>query len=272
MEKNAKLLQSPSLVLSADSNKTVTYERDPQNFITQLFGEQLPPVKTGFFNVRMSKDVIVQPHWHTNATELVIVLSGEVVTTVFNPFSQKLMTYRIGPGEVSMFPEGWFHWIVSTCDHTHFLTVFDVPTPDIVLGSDFLRFTPKEIMELAYCADGDAYAKAVAPIQQSVIFGPPPGCETAAPVYQAAPVYAAGYSAAPQPAQAPVNWGGGGMQQGYMYQQPAAAAGAWSPAYAYSGFAPASAAYTSPSCPGCGAAANGWGPSASYPAYSYSGQ
>lgn len=170
-------LMSPSLTLMADSNKVVNYKRDPHNYITQLFGAQFPAIRTGFFNVHLSKGIIIQPHWHTNVTELVFVISGEVVTTVFNPFTQNLMTYKLRPGQVSEFPKGWFHWIVALTNNTHLLTIFDEPTPDIVYGSDFLRFTPEEIMKLAYCVNEEEYAKAVAPIQESVILGPPPGCD-----------------------------------------------------------------------------------------------
>ncbi|WP_244226674.1 cupin domain-containing protein [Paenibacillus protaetiae] len=171
------ILQSPDLKLSGDSNDTVAYKRDSMNYITQLFGEQLPAIRNGFFNVHLNKNIIVQPHWHTNVTEMVILLHGEAVTTVFNPFTQKLMAYRLKPGQASIFPKGWFHWIVALADHTHLLTIFDEPTPDIVYGSDFLRFLPEHIVHLAYCVNEADYAKAVAPIQESVILGPPPGCE-----------------------------------------------------------------------------------------------
>ncbi|WP_320416895.1 cupin domain-containing protein [Paenibacillus polygoni] len=171
------ILKSPNLNLSADSNKTINYKRDANNYITQVFGEQLPAIKTGFFNIHMNKGFIVQPHWHTNVNELVFVISGEVVTSVFDPFTQKLKSYRIKPGQVSMLPLGWFHWIVAMKDNTHFLTIFDEATPDIVYGSDFLRFTPKGIMSLAYCVDEEKYAAAVAPIQESIILGPPLGCK-----------------------------------------------------------------------------------------------
>ncbi|WP_078393163.1 cupin domain-containing protein [Shouchella patagoniensis] len=173
---NQHLLSSPGLALAADATTTVNYQRDSQNFITQVFADQLPAIKTGLFNVHLSQNIIVQPHWHTNVTELVFVISGEVTTTVFNPFTQQLMSYRLGPGQVSEFPKGWFHWIVALQDHTHLLTIFDQPTPDIVYGSDFLRFTPKEIVNLAYCVDPNEYARAVAPIQESVILGPPTWC------------------------------------------------------------------------------------------------
>jgi uncharacterized cupin superfamily protein len=169
------VLQSPDLTLKADSNAVVNYKRDAHNYITQLFGEQFPAIKNGFFNVYMSKGIIIQPHWHTNVTEMVIVVSGKIITSVFDPFTQELLTYKLGPGQVSVFPKGWFHWIVAKSDDVHFLTIFDRPTPDIVYGSDFLRATPKEIMHRAYGVNEEAYAEAVAPIQESVILGPPVG-------------------------------------------------------------------------------------------------
>jgi hypothetical protein len=169
------VLQSPDLTLKADSNVVLNYKRDAHNYITQLFAEQFPAIKNGFFNVYMSKGIIIQPHWHTNVTEMVIVVSGKIITSVFDPFTQELLTYKLGPGQVSVFPKGWFHWIVAKSDDVHFLTIFDRPTPDIVYGSDFLRATPKEIMHRAYGVNEEAYAEAVAPIQESVILGPPVG-------------------------------------------------------------------------------------------------
>lgn len=173
------VLQSPSLNLSADSTHKVNYAKNDQNVVTQLFAEQLPAVKTGFFNIRMSQGVVVSPHWHTNATELVFVISGELQTSVFNPYSQQLMTYRLKPGQVSQFPLGWFHWLVALTDHTQLLTIFDVPTPDIVYGGDFLRNLPPEVASRAFCVNPVAYAQAVAPIQKPTVLGPPPGCSPA---------------------------------------------------------------------------------------------
>lgn len=168
---------SPSFQLFGDSTQSVNYRRDPYNYITQLFSDQMPAIHTGLFNVHLNQGIIVQPHWHTNVNELVFVISGEVMTSVFNPFTQSIMTYHVKPGQASQFPKGWFHWIVALRNNTHFLTIFDQPKPDIVFGSDFLRFLPKEIANRAYCVNESAYANAIAPINQSSILGPPPGCE-----------------------------------------------------------------------------------------------
>lgn len=170
------VLQSPDLQLAADSNQVLNYRRDQCNYITQMFGEQLPAISTGFLNVYLSKGVIVQPHWHTNANELVIVICGEVLTSVFNPFTRKLMTYRLSAGQVAQLPKGWFHWIIALSEQAYLITVFDQPTPDIVYGSDFLRSIPPEVLNLAYCISGSAYAQVVTPIQESVVLGPPLGC------------------------------------------------------------------------------------------------
>ncbi|WP_145322236.1 cupin domain-containing protein [Paenibacillus xylanexedens] len=173
------ILQSPNVQLAADSNAVVNYRRDPRNYVTQLFGAQLPTIENGFFNVYLSKGIIVQPHWHTNVTEMVIVISGEVTTSVFNPFTRERLTYRLKPGQVSVFPKGWFHWFVAETDDVHVLTIFDQPTPDIVFGADFLAATPPEVAHRAYCLDEEAYARAVASIKNDAILGPPIGCDTA---------------------------------------------------------------------------------------------
>jgi len=170
------ILQDPNVQLAADSTAVVNYQRDPRNVVTQLFGEQLPAIKNGFFNIHMTKGIIVQPHYHINSTEMVVVILGEVTTSVFDPFTRKRLNYRLKPGQVSIFPKGWFHWFVAETDDVHVLTIFDVPTPDIVLGADFLAATPPEVAQRAYCLDEEAYAKAIASIRNDAIVGPPIGC------------------------------------------------------------------------------------------------
>ena len=120
------MFNSSDLVLAADSTHKVNFVCDSQNYITQLFQEQLPSIQTGILNVHLSKGCIVEPHWDTNAAELTFVISGEIMTSVFNPSIQQLMTYKLKPGQASQFPKGWFHWIVALSDHVHFLAIFDV--------------------------------------------------------------------------------------------------------------------------------------------------
>ncbi|SEA82281.1 cupin domain-containing protein [Paenibacillus marchantiae] len=170
------ILQAPNVQLAADSTAVLNYQRDSRNYITQLFGPQLPTIKNGFFNVHMSKGIIVQPHWHTNVTEMVVLINGEITTSVYDPFKRERISYHLKPGQVSIFPQGWFHWFVAETDDVHLLTIFDQPTPDIVLGADFLAATPPEVAHRAYCIDEEAYRTAVASIKNDAILGPPIGC------------------------------------------------------------------------------------------------
>lgn len=170
------VLQDPRLCLCADSTQTLAYRRDSRNYVTQLFGPDFPAVETGFFNIHMSQGMIVPPHWHTNADELVFVICGGIVASVFNPFTRKLITCTLKPGQVVQLPKGWFHWFIAITDNTHVLTIFDVPTPDVVFGADFLSCIPPEVMNRAFCINPQDYAKAVAPIQDALLLGPPPSC------------------------------------------------------------------------------------------------
>ena len=98
------ILKSPNVPLAADSNAVVNYRRDPSNYVTQLFGEQLPTIENGF-NVYLSKGIIVQPHWHTNVTEMVVVIRGEITASVFNPFTRERITYRLEAGASGCFSQ-----------------------------------------------------------------------------------------------------------------------------------------------------------------------
>lgn len=187
----------PSFNLFADATTFVAERRDASNYICQLFGPQFPEIKNGFFNVHMTRGMIVQPHWHTNASEMVFMIQGSTITSVFNPFTQKVMSYQIGSGQVTMLPKGWFHWIVAMTDDVHLLTIFDQPTPDVVFGSDFLRFTPAEVVGRAYCVNPEAYAQAVSPIQQSTILGPPANCGAEKTQSDPAPLHQHIYYAGP---------------------------------------------------------------------------
>ncbi len=53
----------------------------------------------------------------------------------------------------------WWHYEVATEDDTHLLAIFDAPTPEVILGSDILRFTPSNIMAHTYCLDENRWKK-----------------------------------------------------------------------------------------------------------------
>ena len=73
-------------------------------------------------------------------------------------------------------PQGWWHYEVATVDNTHLLAIFDAPTPEVILGSDILKFTPANIMSHTYCIDENLWKQAVAPVKPTTYIGPYTNC------------------------------------------------------------------------------------------------
>jgi oxalate decarboxylase/phosphoglucose isomerase-like protein (cupin superfamily) len=153
--------------------KSVFFSRNAENIIFQVTSSQLPIMKNfGLDNIFLSKDHILEPHWHPNAAELDYVVSGEVIISVLNPFTPQLLTYRVKPGDVVFIPINWWHWIISITDKAHVVAVYDNEERQNVFGSDILRKTPPEVFQLAYGVNATQLAKILEPITQTVIIGP----------------------------------------------------------------------------------------------------
>ncbi len=168
---------SPSTQFTFDVNNSTLFKKDDQNFINILGVEQLNTLENmSLLDIFLSKANVIEPHYHQNAAELVYCISGSAIVSIFNPFTKKIENYPIKPGQVSNVPQGWWHYEVATEDDTHLLAMFDAPTPEVILGSDILRFTPSNIMAHTYCLDEKQWKKAIEPIVPSTYIGPPKDC------------------------------------------------------------------------------------------------
>ena len=74
-------------------------------------------------------------------------------------------------------PKGWWHYIVTLVDNTHILAIFDAPTPEVILGSDILKFTPAHVIAQTYCVDENLWKQATAPVKPTTFIGPPSSCQ-----------------------------------------------------------------------------------------------
>lgn len=167
-------IKSPNLFF--DSKKSVFFRRNADNIIFQVTSSQLPILKNiGLDNIFLSKDHILEPHWHPNAAELDYVVSGEVIISVLDPMTPQLLTYRVKPGDVVFIPMNWWHWMISITDEAHIVAVYDNEKRQNVFGSDVLRKTPPEVFQLAYGVNAEQLAKILKPITQTVIIGPKSG-------------------------------------------------------------------------------------------------
>ncbi|MEH6944581.1 cupin domain-containing protein [Bacillus sp. JJ722] len=168
---------SPSAQFTFDVNTNNFFVKDNQNFINLLGINQLNTLENvSLLDIYLSKDNVVEPHYHQNAAELVYCISGAANVSLLNPFTKRIQTYSITPGQVANIPQGWWHYEEATIDQTHLLAIFDAPTPEVILGSDILKLTPSNIMAKTYCLDEKKWKKAIAPIQTTTFIGPPKNC------------------------------------------------------------------------------------------------
>lgn len=168
---------SPSAQFTFDVNTNNFFVKDNQNFINLLGINQLNTLENvSLLDIYLSKDNIIEPHYHQNAAELVYCISGAANVSLLNPYTKQIQNYSIKPGQVANVPHGWWHYEEALVDQTHLLAIFDAPTPEVILGSDILKLTPSNIMAKTYCLDEKQWKKATAPIQASTFIGPPKNC------------------------------------------------------------------------------------------------
>ena len=172
---------SPSTQFTFDVNKSPLFQKDSNNFINVLGVQQLNTLdNVSLLDIYLSANNIIEPHYHQNAAELIYCISGAVVVSILNPFTKQLLDFPITPGQVANVPQGWWHYEVATVDNTHLLAIFNAPTPEVISGSDILKFTPASIMAHTYCMDENLWKQAIAPVKPSTFIGPPADCNKVA--------------------------------------------------------------------------------------------
>lgn len=169
---------SPSTQFTFDVNKSPLFKKDNQNKINVLGIAQLNTLENvSLLDIFLSTGNVVEPHYHQNAAELVYCISGVATVSMLNPFTKQIQNYTITPGQVANIPQGWWHYEVANLDDTHLLAIFDAPTPEVILGSDILKFTPPDIMAHTYCLDETLWKQVIAPVMPTTYIGPPKNCE-----------------------------------------------------------------------------------------------
>lgn len=170
---------SPSTQYSFDVNTSPLFIKDKNNYINILGTKQLNSLENvSLLDIFLSSNNVVEPHYHQNAAELVYCISGSATVSILNPYTKQIQNYTITPGQVANVPQGWWHYEIANVDHTHLLAIFDSPNPDVILGSDILRFTPANIMAHTYCLDENQWKQTIEPVRPSTYIGPYTNCHT----------------------------------------------------------------------------------------------
>lgn len=169
---------SPDVQFTFDLKNNNFFTKNAHNLINSLSINQLNTLgNVSLLDIYLSKENVVEPHIHQNASELVYCIAGSAVVSLINPFTKKLLNFTITPGQVANVPQGWWHYEIATVDHTHLLAIFDAPIPEFIGGSDLLRLTPASIWAHTYCLNEDQVKKTFAPITDTVVIGPPNSCK-----------------------------------------------------------------------------------------------
>lgn len=168
---------SPSTQYTFDVNTSPLFKKDNSNYINVLGVKQLNTLENvSLLDIFLSTNNVVEPHYHQNAAELVYCISGAITVSMLNPFTKQILSYSITPGQVANIPQGWWHYEIATVDNTHLLAIFNAPTPEVILGSDILKFTPANILAHTYCIDENQWKQAVAPVKPTTYIGPYNNC------------------------------------------------------------------------------------------------
>jgi quercetin dioxygenase-like cupin family protein len=170
----------PSPQYTFDVNKSPLFKKDNNNYINVLGVKQLNILENvSLLDIFLSANNVIEPHYHPNAAELVYCISGAATVSMLNPFTKQILRYSITPGQVANIPRSWWHYEVAKVDNTHLLAIFDAPTPEVILGSDILKFTPANIISHTYCLDENQWKQAIAPVQPTTYIGPYKNCNRA---------------------------------------------------------------------------------------------
>jgi oxalate decarboxylase/phosphoglucose isomerase-like protein (cupin superfamily) len=170
---------SPSVQFSYDLSNNLFFKKDNRNYINALSINQLNTLgNVSLLDIFLSIGNVIEPHTHQNASELVYCISGKAVVSLINPFTKKLQSFTIEPGQVANVPQGWWHYEIASVDNTHLLAIFDAPVPEFIAGSDLLRLTPANVFAHTYCLNEVQVKNTLSPLTQTVVIGPPSDCNT----------------------------------------------------------------------------------------------
>lgn len=157
--------------------KNRMFTKNKNNYMNELGKQQLPTLgRIYLIDVFLNNGNIVEPHYHSNASELLYCVTGTAIVSLINPFANELKNIQIKRQQVISIPRGWWHYFIAKEDNTHILTIYDTDDLHTVWGSDVLRLTPKEVFSQAYCLHEKQTKQTLAAIKDTVIIGPPLHC------------------------------------------------------------------------------------------------
>ena len=157
-----------------NTKDSLFFKRNAHNIAYKVTSTQLPAMVGGaFVDLYLTQGHMREPHWHPNAWELDVIVSGEAMVSIVDPDTRTLHNYKATAGQVVFIPMAWWHWIRPLSAKLHLHLFFNNDQFESAEGSDTLRLTPPEVFQAAYGVNSEKVAEAFSPITDSVVIGPP---------------------------------------------------------------------------------------------------
>lgn len=167
----------PNTKFSFDMESNTIFRKNRENYINAAGTQQLNTMGDTFLlDVYLTSGNVVEPHYHPNASEVLYCITGEAVVSLINPSTNELKNSSIKQGQIASVPQGWWHYATAVSNQCHLLAIHDTPMLQTVWGSDVLRITPPQVLAHTYCLNEGQVEKALSPINDTVIIGPPSDC------------------------------------------------------------------------------------------------
>jgi oxalate decarboxylase len=94
----------------------------------------------------LSPGAVRIPHWHPDAAELDYCLSGTARIGLAFP-SGEWQQFDVSAGEISILPQGWFHYIENVGTETMtMLVIFNNSSPNDIGISEGFQAIPREVL------------------------------------------------------------------------------------------------------------------------------
>jgi oxalate decarboxylase len=124
-----------------------------QNTFAALAGNGL-----SIYLLTLEPGAIRIPHWHPDAAELDYCLAGKARFGLAFPDGE-WEQFDLEAGQISILPQGWFHYIQNTGEETlRMLVIFNNSNPNDIGISVGFQAIPKEVLRLTFNVPADTFA------------------------------------------------------------------------------------------------------------------
>lgn len=153
-----------------DMQESSDYVSNKGGYLKAATKPNMPIIEElGLFSFGLNPQGIVEPHWHTNAGELIYVIKGDVKISILSADgSHDVQQVKAGGGAFA--PANYFHSIENLSkDSAEILAFFSNPTPDYIGIGQAVNLCPKEILASTFNLPVDTFKAFTAPNSALVI-------------------------------------------------------------------------------------------------------